>query len=420
MVTRPGRSYPGSMLERPRIAPWLFAALALAGCRPEVPEGTGGTDVTPGPFGRGVFTLNTNESYDATSASLVGVDGRVLSSTFVASGLSGDVMPPTMPSLGKDVVLIDRSYSILTWVDVRSAGVRAQLHVDGDELGRNPWDYLPVAADKALVLRYDPWPGNAEHGDVVVVNPETADVLTQVEKRIDVAAALGLPAGYVVHPARGVVAGDRAYLITVNATPEYEYTESHLVVIDAQTDEILDAMVLPGLHDCTAVALSLDREDLAIACSGDLQANGELSQEHAGVVIVSRATLAEKQRFSAAQLGGGVPGFSLSYVTGDSLLVLMVGNGQANVPDTATLVSLGTGETRDIHSAAPVQIGHVLCPRRIDGEGGPGDAPPACFVTDAEKGTLHIFPVEGDDLGQGRGIEVDDVVGLPPRYLGQF
>lgn len=415
------RPYGGSiMIERLRVASGLPLALALVACNPGIPEGTGGTDVPAGPFGRGVITLNTSGSYDATTASLVGLDGRVLSGSFLASGLAGDVVAPGSPGKGDDVVLLDRWYSLVTWVSVRTARVRAQFHVDGDELARNPWDFIPVAPGKAYVTRYDPWPGNAEHGDVVVVNPETADAVAEVGERIDVAGALGLPAGYVVHPARGLVVGDRAYVVTVNATPEYEYTDSHVVEIDTATDEVVGVRALSGMHDCTAIAASPDREELAIACSGDLQANGELAQDHAGLVVLSRGTLEEKQRFTASQLGAGVPGFSLSYVAEGGVLVLMVGNLSAGVPDSAVLVRLDTGEAREIHSAAAFNIGQVLCPERLDGQTGEAAAPPACFVTDAERAAVMRFPVEDGAPGVGRAIEVDDVVGLPPRYLGQF
>lgn len=397
----------------------LFAALALPACDASLPGSTGGTDVASGPFGRGVFSLNTDDAYDATTVSLVGLDGAVLSSSFLTSGLSGDVVAPSVPVAGGDVVLLDRWYSLVTWVDVRTARVRAQLHADGDERARNPWDYLPVASDKAYITRYDPWPGRAEHGDVAVVDPRSAGVLAPIERRIDVGSAVGLPAGHIVHPARGVVADGLAYVVTVNATPDYEYTDSTLVVIDTAKDEVIDSRELTGLRDCTAIALSPDRETLAIACSGDLQANGALIQEHSGLVVLDRATLEESGRFPAAQLGAGVLGFSLTYVTSGSVLVLLSGNVQSSVGDAAVLVDLVTGESRSVHESAPFTIGQVLCPTRL--EPSPDAAlPEACFVTDAAAGALLRHPLDGSTLSSPRAIHVDEVVGLPPRYLGQF
>lgn len=408
------------MIDRRRLLALLSVAPGLAACDPALPPSTGGTDVAPGPFGRGVLSLNASDAYDATSASLVGLDGTVLSASFLTSGLSGDVAAPSSRLPGDEVVLLDRWYSIVNWVDVRTAEVRAQLHADGDELARNPWDYLPISPDKAYVTRYDPWPGNADHGDVAIVSPAEADVLTPIDRRIEIGPALGLPPGHVTHPARGVVAGDRAYLVTVNATADYEYSDSHLVVIDSLTDQVEQAQELTGMHDCTAIALSPDREELAIACSGDLQANGQLAQEHSGLVVLSRATLEEKRRFTAPELGGGVLGFSLSYASQRQVLVLLSGNLSAGVDDAAVLVNLDTGEPRAVHTAAPFAIGQVLCPARIDGLGGDAASPPACFVTDAEKGLILRYPALGGSLGEAAAVRVDSAVGLPPRYLGLF
>jgi hypothetical protein len=410
-----------NMLERLRIVPCLSSVLALAACAPTPPESTGGTGVATGPFGRGVFTLNVNDYYDSTNISLVGLDGGVLSESFVTVGLSGDMVAPSMPSTGGDVVLIDRARSILTWMDVRTAEIRAQFHVDDDELGRNPWDYLPIAPDKAYVTRYDRWPGNSVHGDIILVDPSTATVTSHVDKRIDVAGALGLPSKYVVHPARGVVIGGRAYLTTVIATIDYdEYAASHVVVIDTETDEVVQTRELTGLHDCAGIAASPSGEDLAIVCSGDLYANVPNKQEYSGVVILSTADLSEKKRVPASALASGPLSFFTSFASERSLLVSAFGDGNGDADDTAVLLNLETDATREIHRAAPVQLGQVLCPQRIDGQTGPDAAPPACFVTDAEKGVLLRFPVENGDLGDGRAIVVDEVVGLPPRYLGQF
>jgi hypothetical protein len=396
---------------------WSVAALALLGCNPTLPEGTGGTDVEPTAFGRGVVTINTD--FQSTNVSLVGLEGRRLSQSFVSSTslLSGDVEAPSMPSVGEDVVLLDRAYSIVTWVAVRSGEIRAQLHVD-DDRAKNPWDYLPVAPNKAYVLRYDAAAGGGTNGDVMVVDPGAA----KPGKSIDIAPALALPDGYSVHPARGVVVGDRAYVTTVIATPDYAYADSYVVVLDTTSDEVTGAYPLDGLHDCTGIALSPEQDELAIACSGDLIADAGSTQESSGVVVLARSDLAEKRRFESSALGVGVPGFSLAYVSRGSIMAILIGNVAEGIDDTVQSIDLESGDVREIHRAAPIEIGAVLCPARVDGKGdGPGStAPPACFVTDSESGRLLRFPVENGVLGEPAAIVVDEVIGLPPRYLGQF
>ncbi|MEZ4299511.1 MAG: hypothetical protein R3B70_31475 [Polyangiaceae bacterium] len=397
----------------------VVLGLALAACTAEAPPTTGGTDIEPGPFGRGVFTVNQSDSYDSTNVSLVATDGQVLSESFLSQGLSGDVTAPSMPVAGDRVVLLDRWYSLVRWVDVKTGTIAAELHADADELARNPWDYLPISPDKAYVTRYDRWPGHSDHGDLIVIDPQTATVSTPVDKRIDIAPSLALGGDFIVHPARGVASGTTAYVVTVNATPTYEYTQSHLVAIDTATDEIASVLPLTGLHDCNALALSPSGEELAVACAGNLEANAALSQENAGIVLVSLSPLAEKARFLAADLGSGVPGFSLTYVTDTTLLALLVGNSTAGIPDTALLLDTATGTHRTVHTAPAVQLGAVLCPARVDGNT-TDTTPVACFATDAEAARLLHFPVENADLGSPRAIEVDTLIGLPPRTLGQF
>lgn len=410
-------------MTRPRclcLCPPVALAALLVACNPEPPQGTGGTDVEPGPFGRGIVSINTD--FQSTNVSLVGLEGRRLSEHFISSTslLSADVYPPTTPSLGDDVVLLDRGTGVVTWVDVRTSNIRAQLHSDGDQIAKNPWDYLPVGPDKAYILRYDPWDFDGRHGDVAIVDPRTADVRTPIDRRIDVAGALALSAEWDVHPARGLVAGDRAYFTTVIASQYYgEYGMSHLVVLDTTTDEITDVRALEGLHDCTGVAVSPSGAELAIVCSGDLYANADVGPERSAVVLLSTDSLTETQRIPASALGPGPLGFWVSYASERSIVVTAFGGAAHDTDDRAVWIDLDTQESRQVYRSGPVAIGSVLCPARVDGS--PTDtAPPACFVSDAEKNRLLRFPVEDGALGAPRPLIVDEVVGLPPRFLGQF
>jgi hypothetical protein len=409
-------------MSKPRRLPVLAhvaLAAALAACNPQPPEGTGGTDVEPGPFGRGIVTINTD--FQSTNVSLVGLEGRRLSEHFISSTslLSADVHPPTMASLGDDIVLLDRQSGVVTWVDVRTSKIRVQFHSDGDEMAKNPWDYLPVGPNKAYILRYDPWHFHDKHGDVIVIDPEVVEELTPIDRRIDVAGALGLSSKWDVHPARGLVVGDRAYFTTVIASEYYgEYGTSQLVVLDTTTDEVVDVRALEGLHDCTGMAVSPSGAELAVICSGDLYANSEVGPERSAVVLLSRDGLTENQRIPASALGPGPLGFWVSYASERSLVVTAFGGAAHDTDDRAVWVDLDTQEAREAYRSGPVAISAVLCPARVDGSA--DTTPPACFVTDAEKGRLLRFPVEDGALGAPRSLVVDEVVGLPPRYLGQF
>src|SRR5262249_7264467 len=159
--------------------------------------------------------------------------------------------------------------------------------------------------------------------------------------------------------------------------------------------------------------LSPSQDQIAVACSGDLMANSALNPARAGVVLLSRAELAERGRFDAAALGAGIPGFALSYASESVLVATMLGNLDAGIDDTVVEINLETAKVRQVHSAAPFQIGAVLCPVRLDGETQQGLNPPACFVTDADKGVLLRFPSGGSGLGEPETIVVDESIGLP-------
>lgn len=400
----------------------MMALQLLTGCDEPLPVGTGGTDIAPGPFGRGLVVIDTD--YQSSNVSLISFDGAMLSPTFISSGngqLSLDIAVPTMPITGDDLVFLDRGFSIMTLVDVRTGKQREQYHVDRDELGRNPWDYLPISPEKAYVTRYDRWPGNSVHGDMIVVNPKTVSLGAPVEKRISIAESISLPSkDHWIHPARGVVVGNKAYVTTVIATLEYKYATSYLIVIDTQTDEVLEAKPLDDLHDCTGIAVSPDATEVAVVCSGDLHAYGEVTQAHSALVVLSLADLTEKKRIAASKIGVGPLGFSVSYATARAVALIAFGDDKTETDDVAKLVDLDTEQVRDLHRAGPVQLGAVLCPARVDGAAG-GLDPEACFLTDADAFTVVRFPVgAGGSLDAPRTFPVDEGRGRPPRYLGQF
>jgi hypothetical protein len=80
-----------------------------------------------------------HSDYQSTNVSLLGLDGRALSpllvssasaSTALSTPLSGDVVLPTMPQAGSELLLLDRfPAAVLTWVDLRTGVPTGQLSV---------------------------------------------------------------------------------------------------------------------------------------------------------------------------------------------------------------------------------------------------------------------------------------------------
>src|SRR5687768_2396120 len=108
-------------------------AACLAACNAPEPNRNGrGTDATEA-------LVVVSSDYQSSNVSLLGFDGSVLTPSILHSGsvttglsaaLSGDVVLPTSAVSGSDIVLVDRvPDAVLTWLDARSARVRAQLPV---------------------------------------------------------------------------------------------------------------------------------------------------------------------------------------------------------------------------------------------------------------------------------------------------
>ena len=140
---------------------WL-ASLLWACSAPRVTPDTQGVSVMPGPCGRGLVVVETD--YQSSNVSLLDFDGRILSESVLSSRiesagfgvrLSGDVVTPSSPQDGPDIVLIDRyPAGVLRFVELSSARVMAELSV-ATGFRSNPQDYLPLGPDRAYVARYE-------------------------------------------------------------------------------------------------------------------------------------------------------------------------------------------------------------------------------------------------------------------------
>ncbi|KYF85434.1 hypothetical protein BE18_14785 [Sorangium cellulosum] len=415
------------------------AARALIGCNaPEPPPSTGGTDVVAGPCGRGAVVVSSD--YQSTNVSLVSWDGAVLSASIVSSGsrssspglaspLSGDVVVPTTPVRGERLALLDRSASVLTWIDVRSGEPAGQLAL-ATAFRANPQDYVEVSPGKAYVTRHepnlDPDAAPIDGGsDVLVVDPGARAIVG----RIDLAPALaGEDPAFYPRPGRAVLVGDSLYvLLTATSLDFVASAESRLVEIDARSDAIRAVTVLEGLHGCGGLAASAGGSRLAVVCPGTFGGDATSNAGEAGLVVLARRDggLVEEARWTAAELGAGTPGFSVAFASEDRLVFSTLGRDALSeggpVDDTLTAVELagsaperGKPEVLLRSKELPFSLGEVRC----------AEACGRCLVADAETegGVVHRFDVgaDGRALEHAGAFHVDPRVGLPPRYLGAF
>ena len=414
----------------------LALALALGGCgAPSPPQNTGGVSVPSGRCGRGLVVVGSD--YQSTNVSLVGLDGAVLSSSLVYSAstssalsapLSGDVVTPNTPVTGAEVVLIDRyPASVLSWIDLATAQVRAQLDVRTG-FASNPQDYLELSSAKAYVSRYEtnstpgvePFDGG---GDVLVVDPTVPGIVD----RIDLSAAVDQAAGFLARAGPMVVVDEHAYVLVAAYDATFgQSAPSRVVTIDTTTDEIAGVTVLEGLHGCGALALSGDR--LAVACSGVFggDANASIAESAVVVLTIEGSVPNELTRHTAADIAGQPIGFAIDFAAADNLLVSalgsFVGDG-ADVTDALFSVGLTDGSVQEVwrNQQRPFELGQVRCvaPTAMASETsslGCGD----CWLADAEASQLHLLQLGAGGIEVVDSLTVETAIGLPPRALGRF
>ena len=372
----------------------------------------------------------------------MGIDGTVLSSSFFSSAtmlgagiphnadvptLLGDVALPSAPETGSTIATLDRSLGALTWVDVASGTPIARLPM-GPDVPLNMQDYIELSPHKAYVPILDPElaPGLAptEQGDDIVIIDPTAVAATGT---IDLAPAMaGEDPQYYARPGRGFVVGNQLYVLLSAFNLDYTAsTLSRIVTIDTDTDAIVAVDKIPTLHDCTGLALSPSQSTIAVTCSGTWQTDQTLGNPTSdpatsGLVLfsLSGAGITQTQSWSAADLGGGTLGFTVSFIDEEHLAFTTIGqgayNGQPARDDTFVTLDLSTGTPEVLLTdPTPASIGDVRC----------FSACGACFVAEATGslgGTLHRYAAANGVLGARTDIVVDAAVALPPRYLGAF
>jgi hypothetical protein len=427
-----------SSIEKARqvLRPCVALATALSCGVPEPSEVTGGLSGIEefqesgiaGACARGFVVVSSD--YQSTSVGLLDGRGEVQSPRFISSAsanaglsaaLSGDVVTSTLTATTNEIVLIDRyPAGVLSWVNLESGRVRAQLPV-GTGFAANPHDYVPISPTKAYVPRFEPnfSPGATrfdEGNDLLIVDPSAPAILG----RIDLGAALGSDEFYP-RADRALKVGRWVYALLGAMSLDFTAsTDAGLVVLDSETDNILQVLRISRAHGCTHLALHPGGRELAVACSGSW--NGDNTPDSATSAIVRLAidpetgTARELRRYPAATFGEGPIGSGLSYASESQLLFTTLGEfGGGSVSrkdDTLIELTLESGEFEIIlrSNGEPFTLGDVRCECGL------------CLATDASRELgLHRFTVESGKLTALEPLSTEPDAGrLPPRTLGAF
>ena len=413
---------------RARLTSALLFTLLAGACNVE-PVGTearglGNFDGTA--CGRGVIISSTGDDYRSVNISLMGWDGQLLTPSLISSAtsnvglaapLSGDVLMPSMIQEGEEAVLIDRTNAVISFVNLSTAEVRAQLSV-ATGFGANPHDYVSLTETRAYVSR---WGHNASAreqsfdagDDVLIIDPSVPAILGSIDLLNVVAEdpeALPRVDGMTL-------AGSQLYVVLGSryANPLLGGF-SWIARVHTATDRVQEARPLDGLKGCAGVALSPEGARLLVSCSG-LEIGGEDSaREQSGLVLidVSDGVLGEEQRFLASELADGPLGFSAVFRNDERVIYSSFGE-QGGRSDRVFELDLASRESRELLSGAAFSLGGFVCTLGCD----------VCFVADARSpdaaGSVQRL-VAGDNgwLEHWGPHRVDDGIGQPPRYLAAF
>ncbi|AUX32766.1 MULTISPECIES: YncE family protein [Sorangium] len=405
----------------------LALSIPLLGCNVDPPppstggvRGGGGSEPdTPGACERGVVVVTSD--YQSTNIAIAKLDGTTLSPSFVSSGatkpglslaLSGDVDVPAAAPPSGHVVLIDRyGTNVITWMDLETAEVIAQLPV-GQGFESNPHDYIEVGEDRAFVSRFgsNPTPGGEpfdEGGDLLILDT----------KKHAIEGRIALPEereGLLPRPSGMTRVGDDVVVSLGRLAADFsDEGEGRFVGVSPAENAVAWTVDIEGLHGCGRVAVSPSGERLAVACSSRFDADAMKFDPATSDIVIydARSTPPrEIERLGVArELDAGIQP-SLAFASEDVLLAKTYG-GNASAGDSVFSVTVGTGDVTLLGEASqPFVFGGVRC------SPGCGDV---CLLSDAERNKLRRWKVTANGALEAlEDVTVDTQIGLPPRSIG--
>jgi hypothetical protein len=383
----------------------LPCTLLLAAC--------GGSDPAPGggpPVGLAVI----GSDYKSVSVPLADPStGAITREGCITSGssapglttaLSGDVVLPSQPQPGHELLLIDRTNVTLTWVDPQSCAVLRQLNV-GQGKATNPHDVIAVSAHKAYVTRYAP-----AASDLLIIDPAAATILG----RIDLAAQSTRPDGDKPArpmPDRGVRVGGRVLIALNELSDDFMAAgPGRLLVIDPAVDQVVGTIALPALQNCGQLAAVGDTPTVAVGCAGVF---GAPDQPAASGVALIDLTASPPAVTVVPSSGFGAPVSSadLAVLSRAAAFTVVPGDFTSGRADALWAFDFDGGTPRKVlDGSGPFHLGGLVA--QADDK--------KLFLGDAADAEPRILVIDTSDAARPAVQSPIPVSGLPPRALGLY
>jgi hypothetical protein len=384
--------------------------------------GTGGAAGTLAPpLAQGAAVINSD--FISTSLSILNTDaglvhGDCVHSTTTGTGaktISGDVVLPSQPQRGGQIVLIDRGNTALTFVNPSNCTFDRQLSVKAGFNLSNPHDLVIVGDHKAYVTRYgkNPAPSStlAAGDDVLIIDPTDGTV----NGHIDLSAYAS--ATYPASPDRAIIAAGKV-VVTLNRWNANDYTNdvSSVAVIDPASDQVVQNLSLAPLINCEGLDYLATTKTLLVACGGSFGSVEQALQSGVAVIDMS-ATPATLTRIIASEAFPTSP-VTFAWVlalpsasSGTRAFTATLGSFSPSVPDTLYAFDFVGGTTMSFGTGGAFNLGIPA--------GGNG----RLLVPDADASTprVHVFDIRGAGAPTETLAFVPDTVnGLPPRVVAWY
>jgi hypothetical protein len=337
-------------------------------------DGDAGASVLAPPAGTGLASVNNDTGFQATSVSILDARGGVIHPDCIDSNppsggviplISTDVVMPSQPQRGGNLVLIDRGNGLLTTVDPATCQVVGQIIVPGaGGVRTNPHDLVTIADHKAYVTRYQPnvaATGPAQMGnDVAVIDPATGAFVS----RIDVDAYASTVAGTTIlaRPDRALIAAGKVVVSLNEVDASYKtYGDGRVIVIDPAADAVVASVTLTGLSDCEGMDYVAATQTLLVACGGTYMAANQPQESGIAVVDLGASPPSVTKTITGAAFGNRPVNFSwvLAVPPAGGGTRAFAGTNDPNLvaPDVLYAFDYLLGTTMQVATSSPYSIG---------------------------------------------------------------
>jgi hypothetical protein len=320
----------------------------------------------------------------------------------LTTALSGDVVVPSQPQPGNDLLLIDRQNSTLTWVAPKTCEVTRQVNI-GEGKMANPQDVLPVSAKKAYISRY-------AAGDLAILDPTTGTI----GGHIDLAPSAPKVGDMAVlpDPSRGVVVNGKAYVVLTALSVDNKVgAPGRVVVVDTTSDTVTGTIDLPGIKNCGSVAVA--GSALVVACGGLYGDANQVNDSGVAWIDLSMTPPAVKV-VAAKDFGRALSPFDAAALS-SSLAFAITGGAFGDMPPDQLWAFdfAGGGAPRKLlDGKASFTLSGLVA----------DDAHKKLFIADgdAKAPKLHIFDLANPAAISEQAALITNAGGLPPRYVSWY